>query len=82
MPVPNLQELIVAMEEEYPMLESPYIATLTKQKTTLVLPRTTTTLPGLDELCLSNNVPNTFDCHEPRHALASEDPPICLFPPK
>jgi hypothetical protein len=30
---------------------------------------------------LSNNVPNAFDCHEPRHALASEDPPICLFPP-
>jgi hypothetical protein len=82
MPVPNLQELIVAMEEEYPMLEYLYIATLTKKKTSLVLPRTTTTLPGLHELCLSNNVPNACDCLEPRHALASEDPPICLFPPE
>jgi hypothetical protein len=32
MPVPNLKKLIMVMEEEYPMVEYLYIATLAKQK--------------------------------------------------
>jgi hypothetical protein len=45
--------LIAAMGEEYPVLEYLYIATLTKQKTSLVLPRTLHA-PQLRSLVLMN----------------------------
>jgi hypothetical protein len=83
-PVPNLQKLIVAMEEEYPIDPGiPIYLNFDEAKIELGTSQdpsgTTTALPRLDELRLSNNVPNAFDCHEPRHALASEDPPILLI---
>jgi hypothetical protein len=53
MRVPDLQKLIVAMGEEYLMLEYLYIATLTKQKSSLVLPRTFHA-PQLRSLILMN----------------------------
>jgi len=52
-PVPILQELITALEEEFPMLEYLYIRPLTKPDTSLTLPKTLQA-PHLNYLILHN----------------------------
>ncbi|KAN0114206.1 hypothetical protein V8E52_007004 [Russula decolorans] len=53
MPVPNLQKLVTAMDEEFPMLEFLYITAPTEQDASLVLPQTFQA-PHLRHLVLDN----------------------------
>ena len=53
MPVPNLQKLVTAMDEEFPMLEFLYITAPTEPDASLVLPQTFQA-PHLRHLVLDN----------------------------
>ena len=86
MPASNLQRLITAIDDEFPMLEYLYIASNHPHDTGLILPNTFQA-PQLCHLVIANPVLNhrisiTDDCRGPCHTRTSRDPPICLLPPK
>lgn len=71
MPVPNLQKLVTAMDEEFPMLEFLCITAPTEQDASLVLPQTLQA-PNLRHLLLDNvTFPITSPLLTPTAGLAT-----------
>jgi hypothetical protein len=89
-PLPNLQKLIVAIDEEYPILEYLVITPpLKDQSATLMLPETLQAPhlrhlagPRASILISSNRVSTTHDRRGPHFALSCCGPPILLLPAK
>jgi hypothetical protein len=86
MPVPDLQKLIVAIEEEYPILEYLVIWNRINNTTILKFPETLEA-PRLCHLALvgihdspSDRIATTHICCVPRHTLPGHEQPIHPLP--
>jgi hypothetical protein len=77
MPVPNLQKLIVAMHEEYPVLEYFLLRPSKQDRTTLTFPNTSS--PHAAWLRQSNRIPIIYCCCGPCHTLPYRYPPTRLL---
>ena len=77
-PAPNLQNLIMVIDKEYPVLHH---GTLDGEQeygldASWNTSSTTSTSPRTDGLCPSNKISITHDCRGPRHACSYRGPPI------
>ena len=86
MPILNLRKFIIAIDEEFPMLEYLYIGNLANAITRLILPETfrapQSTAPLIGERRRSYRIPISFRCRWPRHIISVPYPTIRLFPPQ
>ena len=88
MPATSLQKLIVAMDDEYPILEYLIIVRPPEDKSSICcqFPRNTSsagsTPPLRAWLCSSDRITVTHNCCWPRRTLSCHDPPIHLLPSK